>query len=304
MSPSIEIIAQDNNRCGESPIWDPTAGRLLWVDNASDLVFQYTPATGQKEVISRGLNVGGIALNADGRLVFAGATGLYLWRSPDDVQVVAQEYAGEKLFFNDIIAGPGGQVYAGTLYWGANGMEKLGKLYLFDLDGSVRVVDEGIELSNGMGFSPDDRTLYYSDSSARKIYAYDVDPDSGDLSNRRVVVQVPRDEGIPDGMTVDREGFLWSAQWYGSQIVRYDPDGAVERRIAMPAKQTSSCIFGGPDWMDLYVTSAGESWVGEYAPPGYDFSASNIGGALYRLRPGEVGRPEHVARLGLKASTG
>jgi D-xylonolactonase len=176
-------------------------------------------------------------------------------------------------------------------------MEKHGKLYLISPDGSAEVVADGIELSNGLGFSPDNRTLYYTDSSARRIYAYDADAASGKLSNRRVFVQVPTEEGIPDGLTVDADGYVWSAQWYGAQIVRYDEDGKVERRIGLPVTQVSSCQFGGPDLTDLYVTTAGNSWEGPYAPPGYDFKAGNIGGPLYRVRLDIQGKPEHEARF-------
>lgn len=293
----IEPIAQDNNRCGEAPIWDPQTARLIWVDHPSNLVYDFTPATCRKRIISRGLMAAGIALTDTDALIFAGSTGLHLWRRQDDYRTIAADYEGEPFFFNDIIADPHGRLYAGTLYWNENGMEKYGKLYLFDTDGSVRIADDGIELANGLGFSPDARTLYFADSSARRIYAYDVDPVTGALSRKRTFVQVPGDEGIPDGLTVDREGFVWSAQWYGSQIVRYDPDGKVERRITLPAQQVSSLMFGGSDWTDIYVTTAGESWRGPYAPPNYDFDAPNIGGALYLVRQEIAGRPEYCARL-------
>src|SRR5207247_7061215 len=137
-------------------------------------------------------------------------------------------------------------------------------------------VEEGVELANGLGFSPDNRTLYFTDSAARKIYAYDVQPETGRLSNRRIFASVTADEGLPDGLTVDAEGFVWSAQWYGSQVVRYDPDGKVERRIAMPITQVSSVAFGGENLTDLYITSAGGSWASQLAPPGYNFDAPNI----------------------------
>ena len=293
MNYKIETVAQDNNKCGEAPIWDAATGRMLWTDNASDVVYQLIAKTGEKKIISRNLMVGGIALNQTGELVFAGAKGLHLWRKQDDYRTVASEHKGEALCFNDIIADAKGRLYAGTLYWGANGMEKLGKLYLFHPDGSAQVVDEGIEISNGLGFSLDNKTLYFTDSAARKIYAYDVEPKSGKLSKKRAFVTVPATEGIPDGLTVDAEGFVWSAQWYGSQVVRYDPDGKVERRIEMPVQQVSSIAFGGGELTDLYITTAGDSWPSPLAPAGYDFSAANIGGSLYRIRLTIQGRPEY-----------
>lgn len=294
MNHQIEIVANTNDKCGEAPTWDGVNNRVLWVDNESSLVFAMSLETREVQRISEGLMVGGIALNRDGRMIFAGSTGLHVWHKQGDFRTVLAEFGGETLSFNDIIADARGRVYAGTLYWGPSGMEKHGKLYLIRPDGSTEVVEDGIELSNGLGFSPDNRTLYYTDSTARRIYAYDVDGATGRIANKRVFVQVPGDEGIPDGLTVDAEGFVWSAQWYGRQVVRYAPDGKVERRIAMPVKQVSSCQFGGPDLTDLYITTAANSWEGPYAPPGYDFKG-NIGGPLYRVRTDVQGKPEHEA---------
>ncbi|GMV98306.1 MAG: calcium-binding protein [Phycisphaerae bacterium] len=290
----IEQVANMNDKCGEAPTWDATGRRLLWVDNESDLVHEFSTDTGRIAVLSRGLNVSGIALHRGPGLVFGGATGLHLWLGQDNYRTIASEYQGETLSINDLIAGPHGRIYAGTLYWGPDGMEKPGRLYLIGGDGSVRVVEEGVHLSNGLGFSPDDRTLYYTDSSRRLIYAYDVQADGG-LARRRVFVRVPDDEGLPDGLTVDADGFVWSAQWYGGQVVRYDPQGRVALRIRMPMLQVSSATFGGADLTDLYVTTAGHSWRGGPAPPGYDFDAPNIGGPLYRVRLDVRGRLEHQA---------
>jgi D-xylonolactonase len=297
MAFELEIIAQDNNLCGEGPIWDAAKGRMLWNDIESSLVYQLDLASSEKTIISHDLNVAGIALDQSGNLIFAGATGLHLWHRQDAYQTLVSEYEGETLAFNDILADPKGRIYAGTVYWGAQGMEKLGKLYCIDPDGVVHGVDEGIQLSNGLGLDPDNRTLYYADSAARRIYAYDIDPEIGALTNKRVFVQVPGDEGIPDGLTVDAEGFVWSAQWYGSQVVRYDPDGKVERRIKMPVKQVSSVAFGGPDLTDLYITTAGAPWPSDLTPPGYEHSGE-IGGSFYRLHLEDVqGKEEHRADL-------
>ena len=294
MSAGLEVIADDGNLIGEGPIWDGESNRLLWTDISSSLVYQID-AAGNKSIINRGLVVNGIGLNRDDRLVFSGAGGLFLSSGEGEHRNIASENEGEALSFNDMIVGPQGRVYAGTMYWGDNGKERDGKLYLFDSSGGVEVVAEGIELSNGLGFSPDEQTLYYSDSAARRIYAFDADAATGRLENRRVFVQVPGDEGIPDGMTVDADGFVWSAQWYGGQVVRYDPGGSVERRLPMPVKQVSAVAFGGPDLDELYITSAGGSWPSDVAPPGYDFEAPNMGGPLYRLRVDVRGKPEFRA---------
>lgn len=297
MNCSFEIIAQDNNLCGEGPIWDADHRRLIWTDLSSSLVYEFVPESGDKRIISRDLMVSGIALNRTGDLVFAGGTGLYLWRADGRYRALVENSTGQALCFNDLIADSEGRIYAGTYYWSPNGMQKHGRLYLIEPTGAIRCVDEGIELSNGLGFSPDNRLLYFADSAARTIYVYDVDAKTGVLSHRRVFVHVPVEEGIPDGLTVDSDGYVWSALWYGAQVIRYDPDGALERRIKMPVKQVSSVAFGGEDLTDLFITTAAESWPSELAPPGYEFRASNMGGSLYRIHSETPGKLEHQANF-------
>ena len=177
-------------------------------------------------------------------------------------------------------------------------MEKRGKLYLIHPDGVVGIVDEGIELANGLAFSSDGRTMYFVDSAARRVYAYDVDQGDGTLGSRRVFAQFSREEGLPDGMTVDAEGHVWCAMWYGGCVVRLDLEGRVQRRIRIPAIQVSSVAFGGEGLDELYVTTAGEAWPSELAPVGYRADAAGQGGGLYRLRLNGVrGRAEHVVEL-------
>jgi len=305
----LETLASNNDRCGECPIWDSQNRRLIWNDMNASRVFAFDHATRTvTELPTNGLNAAGNAFNATGELVFAGTGGLHLWRESPHLpsgegrgegqhRTLLTEHDGETLNFNDSLADPKGRLYAGTWYWGAQEYEKLGKLYLIDTDGSISIQDEGIELSNGLGLSPDEKTLYYTDSTARKIYAYHVDQVSGSLSNRRVFVNVPLTEGIPDGLTVDAQGFIWSAQWYGSQIVRYDPDGKVERVIKIPASQVTCMAFGGPDMNELYITTASEDWRTRYEPPGYDSSKVHIGGELFRLTLDIQGKLEYKTKF-------
>ena len=160
-----------------------------------------------------------------------------------------------------------------------------------------RRLDEGIHLANGLGFSPDGKILYFTDSVARTIYAYEYDANSGTTRRRRVFVQVPATSGLPDGLTVDSEGYVWSAEWYGQCVTRYDPDGRIERRIEMPAKQTSSVAFGGVDLTDIFITSASRSEPMPVMPPSYDPNSGYFGGALYHINLGIPGRAEHSANI-------
>jgi sugar lactone lactonase YvrE len=143
-----------------------------------------------------------------------------------------------------------------------------------------------------LGFSPDGRTLYFTDSAARCIFAYDYDIASGCVNNRHVFVRVPSTSGLPDGLTVDADGFVWSAEWYGSCIVRYDPSGKIERRIQTDAKQTSALAFGGPDLTDIFITSAGRSEALPIMPPNYDPDSGYLGGKLFHINLGIQGKAE------------
>lgn len=161
-------------------------------------------------------------------------------------------------------------------------------LFRLGADGSIRRMESGIIVSNGLGWSPDNRTFYYTDSEARVIFAYDFDPLSGDIANRRVFADIPNaiDEGIPDGLAVDVDGCIWSARWGGWKVVRYDPQGRILEEIAMPVEFPTSCAFGGPDLEDLYITSA---WI-EVKPE--DRVHQPLAGDIFRLKAGVRGFPE------------
>jgi D-xylonolactonase len=299
--PPIEIVADEKNRYGESPCWDAVAGRLLWVDNFSGDLYSHVPATRSTRQIAAGIPLNAVAVNHDGRLVIAGASGILLRDESGRMERVIAEHDGEQLVFNDITVGPDGSIYGGTFYWGANGLERHGRLLLIRGDGTATVLDDGITLSNGLGFSPDGRTLYFTDTMERTIYRYDVHVATGLVHDRRVFVNVPVTEGLPDGLAVDSEGFVWSAQWYGGEVVRYDPDGHVERRLAVPAQQVSSVAFGGADLADLSITTAGEYWPSDMQPPAFD-PAGAMGGPLYRCRPGMLGQAPRRAAFTLGSS--
>jgi sugar lactone lactonase YvrE len=131
-----------------------------------------------------------------------------------------------------------------------------GSLYRFDGAHAATALDGGFQVSNGMDWSPDDKTFYFADTALHTVYAYDFDLDAGTISNRRVFLHFSREQGRPDGMAVDCEGFLWVALWDGWRIARYAPDGRLDREIDLPVPRPSSCCFGGPDLKTLYITSA------------------------------------------------
>jgi sugar lactone lactonase YvrE len=203
------------------------------------------------------------------------------------------------LRLNDCIADPDGRFLAGSWFYDPSGEYPLGKLFSVQTDGTIQILDGGFHLANGLGFSLDGNTLYFTDSVARVIYAYTYDRITGRTSDRRIFVTLGTNVGVPDGLTVDAEGFVWSAEWYGGCISRYGPDGRLERRAQVPAKQVSSLAFGGPKLCDIFVTSAAKSEPMPVMPPGYDPDSGYFGGPLFQMNLGIQGRPEYKTRLEL-----
>lgn len=299
--PDLEIIADDNNLCGEGPIWDGENACLYWTDIVGLKFYRYESKTRRHALIREGFEISGFTLDKTSGFIVANTSGVWRWDGAGDPQCVVDQVDNEACRLNDCIADPQGRLIAGTCWYDPEKIYQRGKLICVDRDARARILDEGFHLSNGLGFSPDCRTLYFTDSAARTIYVYDYDVREGTVSNRRVFVQVPNSEGLPDGLTVDAEGFVWSAQWYGSCIVRYDPDGNLERRIETPAKQTASLAFGGPELMDIFITTAAKSEPMPIMPPGYDSRVGFFGGPLYRINLGIPGKPEFKTQIRLVA---
>ena len=293
----METIADFGDLCGECPVWDADAETLYWTDCVGQRFQSYSAKCKTAQILKTGLEINGFRLNDAGGYTITNNGGIWLWDGIADPILIVSEVEGASCQMNDCVADPTGRLVSGSCFYNPNESYERGKLIQIDTRGKARVLDEGFELANGLGFSPDGRTLYFADSVARRIYSYDYNPKTGDLGHRRIFVQVPLTEGLPDGLAVDEEGFVWSAQWYGSCIVRYDPDGKVQNRIITPAKQTSSLAFGGSDLDTLFVTSAGRSEPMPVMPPGYDAENGYFGGRLYAVHAGVKGRRQEKTAI-------
>jgi sugar lactone lactonase YvrE len=249
------------------------------------------------ELIHEGFQVNGSCMQERGGFVVTNSNGIWLWSPQTTPTLLASEVDRKDCVMNDCIADPEGRVYSGSYHYNPDGFAPPSFLFRVDTDGSVHVADEGIQFSNGLAFSPDCSTLYFSDSVARCIYAYKWHRQTGNLTNRRVFVRLSREEGFTDGLTVDAEGFIWCAHWFGARITRFDPDGRVERRVTLPATQTSSLAFGGPDLDTIFVTTAAKNNMLAEAPPGYDPDRVYVGGRLYQMRSDVQGRKEYRSRI-------
>jgi D-xylonolactonase len=283
-----ELVADSPCDIGENPLWHSLEQRLYWTDITRGRLYRYDPVTGKHEQCYQGESVGGFTIQADGALLLFMLRGrIAIWRGGELENVVGEIPADREGRFNDVIADPAGGVFCGTVALPVG--SRPGRLYHLDTDGTLHVVLEGVTVSNGMGFTPDRRHMYFTDTRPRRIYLFDYDETSGALSNQRVWLQLPEGVGGPDGMTVDAQGFVWSARWDGGALYRYTPEGMEQQRISFPARKVSCPTFGGPDFTDLYVTTALSG--GERAVEG-----SGAGG-LFRLRPGVRGLPEFFSRV-------
>jgi D-xylonolactonase len=301
MHPDVETIANDGNLCGEGPHWDERNQTLWWTDIDGKKFYRYLWRERRHELVDEGFTINGFCLQESGGFLTTNSEGAWLWRPGEKPALMAREADGQECRLNDCLADPEGRVYSGSYHLNPDGTSPPSFLFRIDTDGSVHIADEGIRFSNGLAFSPDCTTLYFTDLAARSIYAYDWRRSDGALSHRRVFVQIDRSEGMPDGLTVDVEGFLWIAHWFGGCITRYDPDGKRERKVVLPAAQTSSLAFGGPNLDEIYVTTAALNNCLMLAPPGYDPQRVFVGGPLYRIRLGIQGKPKFPSRCGNSA---
>lgn len=281
-----ELIADYKCECGEGPLWHPMEKRVYWLDIVNPRMFWYDPATGHHEQFDVGRVVGGFTIQADGSLLLFMDRGTVATWKNGKLRTIVEDIPDEReTRFNDVFADSAGRVFCGTMPT----KDRPGRLYRLDRDGSIHMVLDGIGCSNGMGLTLDRKGLYYTDSEAYEIYLFDYDAATGDLSNKRIFVKHGKELGLPDGMTVDAQGYVWSAHWDGNCLIRYNPKGEEVARIQFPAKKVSSVIFGGDDYGDMYVTTAG----GDNKPV-----EGEGAGALFRLRvPGVRGLPEYYSRI-------
>ena len=246
------------NGVGEGAVWSPEEQALYWIDMESDSFYRLHLATMQRETFSVGDSIGALALRASGDLILAMRHGFASWDfSTRKLTPLANPEAERPdKRFNDGAIDCQGRFWAGSMREDEALEPAEGTLYRLDPDGSVHTMDSGLLLPNGIAWNMASTLLYFTDSLARTIYVYDFDATTGTISNRRVFVSTPEADGLPDGLTIDDDDFLWSASWGGGRLTRYDPDGRVERVVSLPVPQVTSCAFGGPTRNELFITSA------------------------------------------------
>ncbi|WP_299499834.1 SMP-30/gluconolactonase/LRE family protein [uncultured Roseobacter sp.] len=257
---TIECLLKCENHLGEGPIWDVETGLLYWVDSTGprvgkDAVWQLDPQTGAVQSWPLSRDVGALALRKGGGAVLALTDGFYAFDFDTGKAelIVSVDDDPSRARLNDGKCDRLGRFFAG----GMDDKEELGicGLWRLDPDLSLHRIEGGIICSNGPCWSPDDAIFYFADTFKNEIWAYDYDLATGLPSNKRVFASTHADAGFADGSTVDAEGYLWNAQVISGDLIRYAPDGSVERKISMPVRNITSVMFGGPDLEDIYVTS-------------------------------------------------
>lgn len=251
----VEVALAANAHLAEGPVWDGEDGVLWWVDILRGEVHRFDPSTGADTMSIIDGPVGSLALREGGGLVVALRDGLYGYEpSKAPVPLARPEPERRRNRFNDGRTDRNGRFWVGSLH--LDETEPTGAFYCLGGDGICKRVADGIYAANGTAFSPDGRTGYHADSRQRVVWRFDCDPDSGGLSNRRVFIELEQRTGAPDGAIVDVDGGYWLAHAGGWRVVRYDPEGRVDRIVQLPVEIPTSVAFGSRDGRTLFITTA------------------------------------------------
>ena len=284
-SSALQRIGSQTDILGESPVWDERAQCLYWVDIRRPAIRRLDPDSGRIDTWAMPDLVGSIALTDEDRLLVALPQFIALFDvvsgSLEAFARAPQVVPGHR--FNDGRCDRAGRFWVGSMHNLTRAPE--GVLYKLEGRGELQPVRSGICIPNSLAFSPDGRTMYFADSLRYTLFAYDYDPARGCMGQQRVFATT-EPPGFPDGSTVDAEGYVWNAQFDAWRVVRYAPDGRIDRVIDMPVQRPTSCAFGGADLATLYITTASQ----KMSPA--ELQAQPLAGALLALDVGVRGLVE------------
>jgi sugar lactone lactonase YvrE len=257
--PDVSAWSATPGVLSEGPRWHEEREELLWVDILGRHLHRGTVgadgAMDRVETITLDRHIGAVAPAIGGGYALAAGQGFLFLDDAGRVHELAQPEAGRiHLRMNDGACDPQGRFWAGTMAYDES--PGAGALYRLELDGSCTRVLTGLTISNGIGWSPDGRTMYLNDSGTACVYAFGFDGSTGAISDRRTLVHIDQPGVVPDGLTVDEQGGIWAALWGGAAVNRYEPDGKLRASVELPVERPTSCAFGGPDRDILFVTTA------------------------------------------------
>lgn len=253
----LEIITDHKCLLGEGPVWDATSKTIYWIDILNGQIHQYATEQQTHKTIHVHQMIGSLAVCTNGNMIAALQNGFALInQETHEIKMIADpENHLPNNRFNEGKCDPAGRFWAGTMSLSED--SGVGNVYMMQNGLAPVKKIESVSISNGMAWSSDYQTFYYIDSPTMQVVAYDYDKATGQISNKRTVVKIEKEEGIPDGMTIDNQGMLWIAHWDGWQVTRWNPHtGEKLYTIKLPVAKVTSCTFGGPTFEDLYITSA------------------------------------------------
>ncbi|CAN5354007.1 SMP-30/gluconolactonase/LRE family protein [soil metagenome] len=251
----IEVFSEERDRLGEGPLWDVAEQRLYWIDSYGPAVFSSDVNGKDRKRWEMPEPIGSMAMREKGGAIVALRNGFHAldFKTGTVTLIKETQHLDLTARLNDGKVDWQGRFIAGSMdFEERNGV---GKLFRLDTDLSVHELDDDIICSNGPCFSLDGKTLYFADSGKRLIYAYAYDTATGAVRSRRVFTSFEQQRGIPDGATVDSEGYVWSCEVYSGRLIRFDPSGVVDRIVGLPVQSTTSVMFGGPNLDIAFVTS-------------------------------------------------
>lgn len=282
-----DVALDAGAQLGEGPVWDDRSQRLIWVDIIGQAVHFFDPASGADRSVDVPGTPGVAIPRRNGGLVLAIGHGFgFLDESGRFEQIVELPQGDVPARMNDGNCDAAGRFWAGST--GFNAEAGAAVLYRLDPDLSVTRVLEGVTESNGIDWSPDDRLMYYVDSMEGRVDVFDFDLDAGSISHRRPFVAVDDVEVLPDGLTVDADGYVWVACWGGAAVRRFAPDGSPAGGVSLPTPNITSPVFGGPGLDRMFITSAREGLSAE------QLAGGRAAGALFSCEPGATGRPQQT----------
>ncbi|WP_207493479.1 SMP-30/gluconolactonase/LRE family protein [Aridibaculum aurantiacum] len=256
MNYQVEVEYNAGAVLGEGALWHLSEKKVYWVDIEKCLLHIYDPATKENKSFSTNSKIGTVVPVTGGGALVALQKGLHFMdTTTGELKFFNDPIQDGNIRFNDGKCDPAGRFWVGTMHLETK--PGVAKLYMLDHDLSVHSKLEGLSISNGITWSSDGRKMFFIDTPTKEVVMFDYDITSGNISNKKVVVTIPGDSGLPDGMTIDAEDKLWVALYGGGAICRFDPiSGEMLQKVEVPAPKTTSCAFGGPDLKTLFITTA------------------------------------------------
>ncbi|MGP3778769.1 SMP-30/gluconolactonase/LRE family protein [Halanaerobium saccharolyticum] len=292
----LELVLDAKAQIAEGPFWDQSQQKLYWVDILDKTINIFNPASSENKIMQLEKMIGALIPAENEKLLAALEDGLYLI----DPETLEQEFLvnpdpnTDQTRFNDGKCDRRGRFWVGTMDLKEN--RPLGALYCLDQKLDLTEKLNELKISNGLAWSLDNQTMYHIDSPTRKVFAFDYDLETAQITNKRVIIEIPETEGVPDGMTIDAQGKLWIAHFGGAQVSRWNPEtGEKIEKVELPVSNVTSCAFGGENLDQLYITTASVGLSEE------EKNEQPLAGGIFRYQAGVRGSAAQKFKINRKS---